>query len=1041
LKNFLEKTGNRFMFTGEGYEDVPAGTEQQDILLSTVNSHSVIDLSAHLSKEGVLQWDAPPGNWTIFRFGYTITGATNKAAPERGIGLECDKFSREAIDFHFEQMLRHLPPLFLELAIKGKAGFEIDSYEAGPQTWTKAFPDEFHSRRGYAIQNYLPALTGRIINSISYTEQFLWDVRKTQADLMADYYYGRFAELCHSKGLKSFVEPYDKGPFEEMQAGSKADVAMGEFWYGLHSLLQGNLSVQRTSKLAASIISTNGRMVVGAESFTSEPESSRWQEYPFTLKVLGDKMFCEGINNMIIHRFAHQPNTHVQPGMTMGPWGIHFDRTNTWFHQANGWLQYTARCQAMLQQGLPVRDLLYFTGEEGNVYTRVSRKDLVPAPPVEYDYDLINADTILQKLRISNGTIVLSHGMRYKVLVLQDFRGITLKLLQKLQQLVHEGMILVGKKPSRLLGLEAVQKDQEFERITGDLWGPSSDSGFVLKEVGKGHVIWGDSLKAILQRFHIEPDVVFSSALGNAPVLFTHRIEAGTDMYFITNQRRSFETIQGSFRVKNKQPEIWDPVTGKMIVASLYQSTIDRTFLPLHLPPYGSLFIVFRSPATSQGLLSVTRHAKQVLSTTPFTPAQNQLFRGIANNFTVVLWAKPEMNIMTRTSVHMGTFKHPYTDYYAVYPSPGEKRYGPGHATCGLAIGRNGVSIWESRTYPVLALVAEVPISGWSHIALVYQDGVPSVFVNGQMIRKGTKSSANVHPGLGEDHIEEGVSSYNGDMGKPEVFSGHLSVQQLQHLASLGPPSLPLPPLVEVANERGKPALLFWQNGTYHAKKRSGRAVRFDIQNISKPVEIKGPWQISFPPLAGAPPAISLDHLVSLHRVENSGVKYFSGTATYKTNFSISADFLQRKLQVFVDLGRVEVVAQVMINGKDLGTFWIRPYRANVTQAIRIGLNNLEIRVTNLWPNRLIGDEQMPDPDTFSLAGSNGFEHLAGDDFGKLVGYPIEQLPDWYVSGKSKPENGRVCFTTWKHYRRNDPLLESGLIGPVRLTAAILRTI
>ena len=133
-----------------------------------------------------------------------------------------------------------------------------------------------------------------------------------------------------------------------------------------------------------------------------------------------------------------------------------------------------------------------------------------------------------------------------------------------------------------------------------------------------------------------------------------------------------------------------------------------------------------------------------------------------------------------------------------------------------------------------------------------------------------------------------------------------------------------------------------------------------------------------------------------------------------------------------LDLGSIEVVAEVNLNGHDFGILWKRPYEIDVTDALLKGVNKLEVTVTNLWPNRLIGDEQLPDPDKFTPGGGT-----SGRD-GMIGGY-IEQLPRWYVDGQTKPADGRITFTTWKHYTKDSPLLESGLIGPVRLLQVVVK--
>jgi len=126
------------------------------------------------------------------------------------------------------------------------------------------------------------------------------------------------------------------------------------------------------------------------------------------------------------------------------------------------------------------------------------------------------------------------------------------------------------------------------------------------------------------------------------------------------------------------------------------------------------------------------------------------------------------------------------------------------------------------------------------------------------------------------------------------------------------------------------------------------------------------------------------------------------------------------------------VIAEVNLNGHEFGILWKRPYQIDVTDYLQNGLNKLEVRVTNLWPNRLIGDEQLSDPDKFAPGGgTSGREGLFSGN--------IEQLPDWYLNGRPKPVNGRIAFTTWKHYTKNAPLLESGLIGPVKLIQAAMK--
>ena len=191
---------------------------------------------------------------------------------------------------------------------------------------------------------------------------------------------------------------------------------------------------------------------------------------------------------------------------------------------------------------------------------------------------------------------------------------------------------------------------------------------------------------------------------------------------------------------------------------------------------------------------------------------------------------------------------------------------------------------------------------------------------------------------------------------------------------------------------------------------------------------------MAFQPGRGAPEPLVLNELMSLHRHPEAGVRYFSGTATYTKAIELNPALTGNNRRIFLDLGRVEVIAEVRLNGKPLATLWKRPFRLDITDAVKPGTNQLEILVTNQWPNRLIGDAQTPDVDAYTPgAGSSGFASLSGGG--------IQQLPDWYKSGAPKPDDGKVTFATWKHYTGESPLLEAGLIGPVRLLPVMQVTI
>jgi len=1020
LDHFMEKAGFRFLFGGEDVPGIYEKNEQRIAAGSVIQYDSILDITPFVDQGGILNWQAPPGNWTILRMGYTPTGSMIKAAPDTAAGLECDKFNRAAFDLHFNEMMKSLLPALKQ--VRGKTGLEIDSYEAGMQNWTALFPEEFQKKRGYDLIKYLPAVTGRVINSVEHSEGFLQDFRRTQADLIAENYYERFSGLCHQHGFTSYIQPYERGPMEEMQAGAKADVVLGEFWNGIFSVLQNNFSLRRITKLVSSIAHVNGKKQVGAEAFTSEAGSSNWQVHPFALKPAADHAFTRGINEMIIHCYTHQPHPTASPGLGLGSYGIHFERTNTWWQQSRPWTDYLARCQYLLRPGWFLADLLYFTGEESHLYTRVNADELFPSPPEGFDYDLIGAETIMNRVSIRNNQIHLPGGMKYRILIFQRHYAITLSLLRKLHALVKAGMILVGTKPLRLYGLTGADEEQEFERLTNELW-PAENERASSKQTGKGIVFTNTSLLPVLKQLNLQADFQYSSESGNASVKFIHRRQADKDIYFIANKKRKEEKLVGTFRVGNRQPELWDPATGKIEPLPFYESTSDSTRVPLSLEPCGSAFIVFRSSSVSH-YTSLLCNGAELISAEDFPKKEIPSFSDTVNNFSISFWVKPEIEALLAPSIYMGNIKMPWTDAYAIYPPPGNELYGEGHAVCGLAVGRNGIAVWEhGYDNPVMVLAAAVPIEGWSHIALVYDRAVPIIYVNGELVAKGVRSDWTVHPALGEDDLPNENSGFFGDMTRPILHKEVLAEDQIIKLMAVKPEFSQPPNDIESTTKNGKPALLLWKNGTYTlTTKNSSRS--FQINGIKEDIVLEGPWQVRFPPLSGAPSQIVLDQLTSLHKHPVNGVKYFSGTSVYSNHFNLETIPSTEGMHLFLDLGRVEVIAEVVMNEKPLGILWKRPYRTDITNAVKKGRNELRISVTNLWVNRLIGDEQ---------ASSN--------DPQKDGNSLLQSIPEWYRSSKPKPDDGKITFTTWKPYSKNSPLVESGLIGPVVIQAAIIKSI
>lgn len=538
---------------------------------AVVHGDKTVNLTERTAADGQLAWDVPEGDWTLLRVGYTLTGSENSPAPIEGTGLECDKLSKEAAQAHWDGSMGPLLAKLGPFAGDVKSGLNtvmIDSYLRGSQNWTQGFDKQFQKRCGYDLTRFLPVFSNRVVDNPEATERFLWDFRRTVADMFAENYSGKFAEMAHRAGLKYSVEPYGDGPFDDLQYGSYADIPLCEFWAGGDDFVN--------MKFAASLGHVFGRRFIGAEAFTADPDNGKWQRDPFSLKARGDAVYCAGVNRIIIHCYAHQPWTHPTryPGMTMGQWGIHFTRTTTWWEQGKAWILYQTRCQYLLQQGRFVADVCFYCGAD-------APNGMVGGGlPQGYDYDACETGALMS-MSVKNGRVVLPSGMSYRVLALPDNRAMTPTVLRKVAELVKAGAVIVGPKPEHspsLTGYPAC--DAEVKKTADAIW----SNGVLAKSPSEA-----------LAALNVQPD--FTCKPQGASIRYIHRATEEADIYFVSNQKQVSDAVECTFRVSGKIPELWHPDTGVMEKAPVFVEKDERTTIPLRFDKAGSVFVVFRQPA------------------------------------------------------------------------------------------------------------------------------------------------------------------------------------------------------------------------------------------------------------------------------------------------------------------------------------------------------------------------------------------------------------------------------------------------------------
>ncbi len=751
-----------------------------------VPKNAFIDLTSQIKKDNTLVWDVPAGDWKIIRLGYVSLGYKNHPASKFGAGYEVDKLSAEALNFHFDQYAGKLCRMLGELAggkSLGLKGILVDSYEVGSQNWTKGLEQEFARRTGYEMKPYYPVLTGVVVGSLDESERFLWDFRRVLADLFSENYAGALAKKCHTNGLNLILEPYGNGPMDNLQYGQFADIPMGEVWSGRGFGRRGSGNARYVSSLAH----TWGRKYAAMEAFTGPPwNGSRWQITPFHLKAQGDYIFSQGINRLVIHSFVHQPwaDDQYAPGLTLGKYGIHFNRLQTWWPLARDWIRYLTRCQYLLQEGKPVVDVLYYCGESApNLGGSTDGTRVKPFTlPKDYTWDFCTRE-VVKALSVKDGKIIAPGGVAYHLLVLEDEAVISREMLEAIERLVAAG----GK---------VVARGQP--RATPGLVGYSPSDNEITSRI---HRLWEKVLSCspaeVLTRLEITPDF----RCDNPRVSWTHRrYDDNFDGYFVALDNRTNETIDCSFKMSGRIPELWDAETGRIVEAPVWREENGRTSVQLNMQPSGSVFVMFQQPA-------------------------------------------------------------------------------------------NG--------------------------------------------RKG-----NVHA-----------------------------------------------------------------------------PVKWDVLGL--PFKVTGAWDVAFQPNRGAPPAARFEKLISWTDHPDAGIKYFSGSATYRKKISLGR-VPKANERVILDLGEVKDFAEISINGAPFVLRWKPPFEMDVTESLRRTKGELEvvIRITNRWVNRLIGDEFLP-PHCEWAPKHNWREGIV-------------EIPDWVKKGEKSP-TGRITFAAWHHWYKTDALLPSGLLGPVTL--------
>ncbi len=938
---------------------------------SVVPPNEIVVLTNQLGPNGHLDWNVPPGEWTIVRMGRRVTGADTRPAPQAAAGLECDKLDAAATEFHLDRYVGTLlRKIGKRAAAHGLTTLHMDSWESGAQNWTPSFLDEFRKRRGYDARPWLLTYTGRAVESLEKSERFLWDVRLTCQELVLEKHAGTVRQYGREHGLALSIEPYDMNPAGDLDLGAVADVPMGEFW---NTSLDSSYSCIE----AASVAHVMGRPVVSAESFTSE---GNLEAYPWSLKNQGDWAFCAGINRIVFHTWPHQALGDAdKPGMTMGPYGVHWHRNQTWWPMVSAYHRYITRCSHLLRQGVTVSDVLYLT-PEGAPHTFQPPPSALqgkgPLPDKKgYGFDGCSPKILMARAEVKDGLIVFPGGTSYRLLVLPQVETMTPGLLAKIRDLVKAGATVVCSPPLKSPSLSGYPDcDSEVRALATDLWGSlEAPLTATRRKVGKGVIHWGGELSppapTPLRTSITESEWIWypeGNPARSAPVgarYFRRTIHV--------DEKKVLESATAAVSADNEFA-LW--INGRKVSeGDSFRETVATSIMR------------FLNPGDNVVAVAVVN--------TDGSPNP----AGWIGAFDLCYSDGSREAVKTDGSWSAGRTAPPGWETAAADPEDWKSAMALGPYAM-APWNRSGEGLAMPPLYPRYELTA----------AILKAMGTPEDFTSTGPVRYGHRRTADRDIYFVSNRTGAAIKAdctFRVGRGLPQLWDPVTGeIRPLPQFARAGGITT-----IPMEFDAYQSCFVVFGEPSGGSKTATADVAETNFPELRVEQELVGAWDVAFDPKWGGPGKVTFDALQDWTARPEPGIRYYSGVATYRRTFRLTRVPGGRS---YLDLGVVHDMARVRLNGKDLGVVWCAPWRVEITRAVRAGENRLEIEVVNRWANRMIGDKQPADANARTVQSSDGF--LGGQAF----------------------KTGRYTFSTHDPYGADSPLLPSGLLGPVTLRVA-----
>lgn len=571
--------------------DFPATAGEADCSAS-----EVVDLSSQMTPQGSLDWKVPEGEWEILRLGYTSSNARVSTGSGAWQGLVIDYLDRGALTTYWNTNIQPMLDAAKPYLGVSLTNLYTDSWEVGGVNWTGRFREAFRADRGYDLLPYLPVVTGRIVTDRETSDRFLNDFRRTVGDLVLNDHYRVFAELAAKNSLG--IHPESGGPHgapvDALRVLGASKFPQTEFW--APSKVHRTKDIDRFFiKEASSAAHIYGKTLVAGEGMTSI--GPQWEESPgMDLKPAFDQAVCEGLNFLVWHTFTSSPKDTGLPGQEYFA-GTHFNPKVTWFQDGKAFIDYIRRVQFMMQQGLPVSDVLYYYGDQVPNFVQTKGTDPAHVLP-HYDYDVVDEDVLTRGLSVRDHRLHLANGTEYRELVLPSLQNISLPAMKAIDRLVTDGATVVGNKPLRLTGLpHPGVSDEEVVKLADRLWADCSQGGNGISAVGTGKIVCDGTALHGLEQDGVSPDFSATGAVQSSDFDFVHRRNGKTEIYFVRSTKPTALAAVLNFRVSGLAPELWNAESGKATSPAVYAQTSNgHTSMPVWFAPYGSAIVVFDKP-------------------------------------------------------------------------------------------------------------------------------------------------------------------------------------------------------------------------------------------------------------------------------------------------------------------------------------------------------------------------------------------------------------------------------------------------------------